>query len=280
MRRSYRSPTGANPLTPTHPYGADAGPVQRMDYPGRHGGAHDRQMSDHADYCPISIGVEILGDRWTPLVIRELTVGASGFNEIHRGIPRVSRTLLSQRLRAMERRGLVTRTAGLPGRAGCYALTPAGAALAPVVWAMGHWAAEWAFEEPSEQSLDGLALVWRMHQSVAPERLPRERTLVHLVLSGSGGVQAWLEVGPEGATVCREDPGLDVALALQADNRAMHRWLFGLVDFRELERVGLARLLGPSALARAFPGWFDVSSFAEPLRRGESRQALTAAARS
>ena len=94
-------------------------------------------MTSYADYCPIAVGVDVLGDRWTPLVIRELTVGATGFNEIHRGIPRVSRTLLAQRLRQLERRGLVSREAGPRGRSGRYALTPSGQALTPIVWAMG-----------------------------------------------------------------------------------------------------------------------------------------------
>src|SRR3954467_1714504 len=94
-------------------------------------GEHHCQMN-RRDYCPIAAGVEVLGDRWTPLVIRELMVGAGGFNEIHRGIPRASRTLLAQRLRELERRGLVRHDAGRPGHPGGYALTPAGEALAPV----------------------------------------------------------------------------------------------------------------------------------------------------
>ena len=80
-------------------------------------------MTSYADYCPISAGVDVLGDRWTPLVIRELMVGASGFNEIHRGIPRVSRTLLAQRLRQLERLGLVDREVVERGRPGRYSLT-------------------------------------------------------------------------------------------------------------------------------------------------------------
>ena len=87
----------------------------------------------------------MLGDRWTPLVIRELMVGASGFNDIHRGIPRVSRTLLAQRLRQLERLGLVDREVCGRGRAGGYTLTAARRALTPIVWAMRHWAAEWTF---------------------------------------------------------------------------------------------------------------------------------------
>src|SRR5690348_10425641 len=98
----------------------------------------------------LAAGVDVLGDRWTPLIIRELMVGAGGFNEIHRGLPRISRSLLAQRLRDLERRGLVKRTAGQPGRSGAYELSPAGQALTPIVWAMGHWAAEWIFGDPGE----------------------------------------------------------------------------------------------------------------------------------
>ena len=113
-------------------------------------------MTGYADYCPISDGVEVLGDRWTPLVIRELMVGAGGFNEIHRGIPRISRTLLAQRLRLLERRGLIRHSAGPDGRPGAYTLTPAGQGLTPIIWAMGHWAAEWTFGDPEDEDCDGL----------------------------------------------------------------------------------------------------------------------------
>ena len=129
-------------------------------------------MTTYTDYCPISMGVEVLGDRWTPLVIRELMVGASGFNEIHRGIPRVSRSLLAQRLRQLERMGLVDRRQGGRGLPGGYTLTPAGEALTPIVWAMGHWAAEWVFADPTDEDCDGLSLLWRLHQHAVPAKLP------------------------------------------------------------------------------------------------------------
>jgi DNA-binding HxlR family transcriptional regulator len=226
----------------------------------------------YADYCPIALTVEILGDRWTPLIIRELMVGADGFNDIHRGIPRVSRTLLSQRLRQLERKGLVTRTPATRGRPGGYALTQAGQALTPIVWGMGRWAAEWVFAEPTDDDCDGLSLLWRLHQHVIPSKLPAARTVVHFRFTGTGGAEGWLDLRPEGATVCRDDQGLNVDLAVEADTRQMHRWLIGLTPFRELVSAGDARLLGPSRLARAFPTWFDMSMFAEDLRRGASRR--------
>ena len=165
-------------------------------------------MAGYADYCPIAGGVEVLGDRWTPLVIRELMVGATRFNEIHRGIPRASRSLLAQRL----------------------------------------------------------------HQSAIPERLPSRRTVVHVVLTGPGGAEAWLDVAGGAVTVCKDDQGYDVDLAVEAETRHLHRWVVGRVSFNELVADGHARLLGPSRLARAFPGWFRTDTFAPAAERGRRRE--------
>jgi DNA-binding HxlR family transcriptional regulator len=228
--------------------------------------------STYGDYCPIATGVDVLGDRWTPLVIRELMVGATGFNEIHRGIPRVSRTLLAQRLRQLERWGLVERRVAGRGRPGGYTLTEAGEALTPIVWAMGHWAAEWCFGDPADEDCDAISLIWRMHQDAIPAKLPSARTVVHMVLTGTGGAEAWLDIHGGAVTVCKDDQGYDVDLVVEADTRQMHRWLVGRVSFRDLVADGQARLVGPSRLARAFPGWFNVTSFAEGMRRADRRQ--------
>ncbi len=229
-------------------------------------------MANYSDYCPIAVGVDVLGDRWTPLIIRELMVGSSGFNEIHRGVPKMSRTLLAQRLRSLERRGLVTRQASGRGRAGGYTLTPAGEGLTPIVWAMGNWAAEWVFAEPDDEECDGLSLMWRMHQLAIPLKLPVDRTVVHLVLTGAGGVEGWLGIEDRQVSVCKDDPGYDVDLAVEAETKQLHRWVVGLVPFRELVRDGSVRLLGPSRLVRAFPTWFDTTLFAEGFKRAESHK--------
>jgi DNA-binding HxlR family transcriptional regulator len=233
-------------------------------------------MARYADYCPIAVGVEVLGDRWTPLVIRELMVGASGFNEIHRGIPRISRTLLAQRLRLLERRGLVRSEPGARGRPGRYTLTPAGESVTPIVWAVGHWAAEWIFGDPAEEDCDGLSLMWRLHQHMNPAKLPRQRTVVHLTLTGAGAAEGWLDIQRGAVTVCTDDPGYDVDLAIEADTGQMQRWLVGLVPFRDLIASGHARMLGPSRLGRAFPTWFDTTYFAEGLHRAEQRRSRQA----
>ena len=180
--------------------------------------------------------------------------------------------MLAQRLRLLESRGLVRREAGEPGRPGRYTLTESGEALTPVVWAIGHWAAEWVFGDPTEEDCDALSLMWRMHQHANPARLPEQRTVVHLVLTGTGGAEGWLAIERRAVTVCQNDPGYDVDLAVEADTLQMHRWLVGLAPFRELVTEGCVRMLGPSRLARAFPTWFDVDYFAEGLRRAERRR--------
>ena len=234
-------------------------------------GAHDVQMN-RREYCPIAAGVEVLGDRWTALIIREVMVGARGFNEIHRGIPRVSRTLLAQRLRELQRRGLMTHEANRAGLPGVYALTEAGQALTPIVWAIGSWAAEWVFGDPNNEECDGLTLIWRTHQVAIAAELPEARTVVHLVLTGAGGAQGWLDIQRPAITVCKDDQGLEVDLALEADTAQMHRWLIGRVPFGDLVANGHARFLGPSRLARAFPTWFDTTLFAGSLQRAEQRR--------
>lgn len=228
-------------------------------------------MTRYIDYCPIGTGIEVLGDRWTPLVIREMSVGATGFNEIHRGIPRVSRTLLSQRLRTMEARGLLRREAGAHGRASRYTLTEAGEELVPIVWSIGQWAARWLYTDPTEQTCDGLSLLWRMHQHADEANLPAMRTVVHVILTGDGGTEGWLDIDRDGMTVCKDDQGKDVDLVVQGDTGHMYKWLVGIAPFRQLVGSGDVRLIGPSRLARAFPTWFTPTPFAEELRRSSRR---------
>lgn len=216
----------------------------------------------YREYCPIAVGAELFGDRWTPLVLRELIIGSRRFNDIHRGLGRMSRTLLSQRLRELERRGIVERTIDAAGRTTEYRLTTAGRDLEPVVWALGHWAARWSFGDPADEELDVGWLAWRLHQHVIPDRIPAARTVVQFILDGPGGGEAWLVLDRGGGTACQIDPGFDVDLVVMGDNREMHRWLLGRRSLRELQQAGSLRLVGPSKLSRAFPTWFADAGFA------------------
>jgi len=224
-------------------------------------------MPSYHEYCPIAVGAELFGDRWTPLIVRELILGSRRFNDIHRGLGRMSRTLLLNRLRELERQGILERDVDDAGRTTEYRLTPAGRELEPVVWGLGHWAARWSFGDPADDELDASLLVWRLHQKVIREHLPAQRTVIQFVLGGPGGGEAWLVLDPGGSTACRLDPGFQVDLVVMGDNREMHRWLLGWRSFRDLVQSDAVRLVGPTRLTRAFPRWFDTSLFAGSLGR-------------
>ena len=224
-------------------------------------------MPSYREYCPIAVGAEFFGDRWTPLILRELILGCRRFNDIHRGLGRMSRTLLSQRLRELERRGIVGRDMDGAGRTVEYRLTAAGRELEPVVWALGHWATRWSFGDPADEELDAGWLVWRLHQNVIVGRLPAARVVVQFVLDGPGGGEAWLVLDRGGSTACQIDPGYEVDLVVMGDNREMHRWLLGRRSLRELRQAGSVRLIGPTRLVRSFEVWFAPSPFARPPRR-------------
>jgi DNA-binding HxlR family transcriptional regulator len=230
-------------------------------------------MPSYQEYCPIAVGAEFFGDRWTPLILRELMMGSRRFNDIHRGLGRMSRSLLIQRLRTLERRGIVERTIDDAGRTVEYRLTAAGHELEPIVWSLGHWAARWSFGDPADEELDAGWLVWRLHQTVIGERLPAARTVVQFVLDGPGGGEAWLVLDVGGSTACMIDPGFDVDLVVMGDNREMHRWLLGWRTFQELQRTNSVRFVGPTRLSRKFLSWFTPPSFARSLRPPASASA-------
>lgn len=130
-------------------------------------------MQDHAgygQYCPLSMAADILGNRWTILVLRELLIGSTGFNQIRRGVPLISRTLLAQRLKESCAAGLVSRSCEGPGRPAVYRLTEAGMALGPVVHAIASWGQEWIDVEPSVEDVDSDRLMWDVKRHV--RRLP------------------------------------------------------------------------------------------------------------
>ena len=223
-----------------------------------------RRMTSYEEYCPIAVGVEYFGDRWTPLILRELVVGSHRFNDIHRGIPKISRTLLSQRLRSLVDRGLVDRVEddGIE-----YHLTPAGADLQPIIWALGHWAARWAFGDPEKAQLDVGWRVWRMRQHLDPARLPARRTTVEFRTTGHNGGRAWLVADRRGSTACQIDPGYEVDLLVQANNAALHQWFVGRAELRDEIEAGRIRFNGPVRLVRSFPTWFISDPMLSDVRR-------------
>jgi DNA-binding HxlR family transcriptional regulator len=223
----------------------------------------------YGQYCPVSKAAEIVGDRWTLLVLRELLFGPLGFNEIARGLPGISRSILSQRLRRLTDLGIIEHCehhgSGTPG----YRLTCAGEQLGESVRSLGAWAAAWVMEDPSRAELDPDLLVLWISRHIDVEALPRRRGVVAFDLRGPRASRSWLVVErPGGVSICHEDPRLDQRdyIFVCADTRALYRLYMGHLTLRDARDDGSVMLTGRSDLVRTFSRWFTGSHFAPIVR--------------
>lgn len=220
----------------------------------------------YGQFCPIAMAAEVLAHRWTPLVLRELLAGSSQFNEIRRGLPLISRTTLTQRLRALEAAGVIDSEAPARGPGGRYRLTPSGRRLGAVIEAMGRWGqhCEARFDP---RNLDAELLMWNLRRRLDRERLPARRTLLRFAFHGLPASYRrarlfWLFAQRDGADLCLQDPGTDVDLYVTADIGAFARVWLGDLGFEQALREQSIRLVGPAAVAQDFPRWLLLSHFA------------------
>lgn len=149
-------------------------------------------MFRYHQYCPVARSCEILADRWTLLVVRELLFGSRRFNDLRRGLPRISRSLLVTRLRHLEDNGVIERYIGARPNVTEYVLTEAGRDLAEVIKHLGTWALKWVFNDPNRDELDPALFLWKMHQRVNHREFPHGRTVVQFDLTGRKGRRVWL----------------------------------------------------------------------------------------
>jgi len=243
-------------------------------------------MRTYGQYCPVAKAAEIFAEPWTPLIIRELLAGVCHFNEFERGLPGISRSLLAQRLRQLERVGVVERSTRAESRGSIYQLTDAGRELQRVVDVLGEWGARWAFGDPEPSELDPSWLLWVMRRFMNTNRLPPERVVVQFDFRGGrasryakGSDRFWLVLEAPEATVCLTDPEFGVDLLVTADTAAFLRVFAGRLRLSEAIQDGLVHLSGEPRLVRGFPRWWAWSPFAgvgpamESFRRASSAAA-------
>ena len=228
-------------------------------------------MRGYAQYCPIAKASEILGDRWTLLIVREMLGGAGGFNELQRGLPGISRSVLTDRLRALERAEIVERRTGPKGRTLNYRLTLAGRDLVPVVQAMGEWGVTWSFTDPRPDELDpDLLIVW-MARHVDREQLPADRTVIQFEFRHPAK-RFWMVLEPSDVSVCLQHPGFDVDLKVTVDTATLYRVYLGRAVLAGALRARKLTMSGPRALQRGFGRWFAWSAFAPASREAVERR--------
>ena len=222
-------------------------------------------MKTYGQYCPVARALEVVGDRWSLLIVRDLLLSRRGFNELERGLPGISRSLLAQRLRLLERGGVVARELGSDGRARAYALTAAGRELAPMIDAARIWGGRWAFEDPRPSEIDAAWLLTSMLRRRRREALPDRRIVIEFRLRGGRRPMVWLLLDPrEGSEVCLQDPGFPADVVIAAEVRALFRVWLGRLPRAEAERRGLWRMEGARELVRGFPVWFEWPSVPQP----------------
>jgi DNA-binding HxlR family transcriptional regulator len=220
-------------------------------------------MHRYGQYCPVARAAEILTDRWTVLIIRELLADINHFNELERGLPHMSRTLLAERLRRLERVGVLDRRGATRGRRTEYRLTPAGRELQPIIDLFGTWGARWAFGDPRPNELDPIVLLWWMRRRVCIEAIGQRRVVIQFDFSGGPGKSYWLLIDPTDVSVCLKNPGFEIDVIVSADILAFYRVWLGRVNLSEAVRRQHVRLDGAPADIRAFSRWFAWSPMAE-----------------
>jgi DNA-binding HxlR family transcriptional regulator len=228
-------------------------------------------MRGYAQYCPIAKASEILGDRWTLLIVREMLGGASGFNELQRGLPGISRSVLADRLRSLERAEVVARRTGPAGRTLDYRLTRAGRDLEAVVQALGEWGVTWSVTDPRPEELDPYLLIVWMARHVDREQLPPDRTVVQFDFRAPAE-RYWMVLEPSEVSVCLQHPGFDVDLEVRVDTETLYRVYLGRAELAGALRARKLTMRGPRALQRGFGRWFAWSAFAPASRQAEARR--------
>jgi DNA-binding HxlR family transcriptional regulator len=233
-------------------------------------------MAEYSQYCPVARASEVLADRWTPLIVREVLAGSRHFNEILRGLPGISRSLLVSRLRLLEDREVLARRSGQRANTTEYVLTEAGRDLKLVIDVIGAWGARWAFGEPKPEELDPVLLLWRIQRRIHRDLLPDARTVAEFDLAGRRGRRLWLVMDRSEVSLCLKPPGFPPDLVVRADVSVLYRVWVARMDYDAAVRSGELSVEGPRALVRALPSWLMWSPMApivraERLRRGSPR---------
>jgi len=220
-------------------------------------------MKGYGQFCPVAKAAEVFAERWTPLIVRELLAGSAHFNELHRGVPLMSRTLLSQRLKHLEGIGVVKRTLGSRGTK--YELTEAGREFGPIVRLLGEWGQRWYRTDYGKDELDVRVLMWDMRRAVRPQAFPSGRVCVQFDFPRMPQAKRrwWLVSDGSEVDLCPTDPGFEVDLYVTTDVKTLTQVVMGDLTLNSALAGGKIELDGTRAFRDSFPQWLGLSQFAD-----------------
>ena len=221
-------------------------------------------MKRYGQFCPIAKAAEVFCERWTPLILRDLAFGAARFSELQRGVPLASPTLLSHRLKQLEKEGIVQRRRSATGQSWSYHLTQAGEDLTPIVLSLGTWGQKWSRRELDKHEIDLGLLLWAMERGAKPEAFGRDRTVVQLTMTDQIQKKRyfWFLNEAGRCELCFKAPDHNVDLFLEATLRDMiYVWRGDLPLARALD-TGRLSAHGATKAQRALPRWLGISPLA------------------
>ncbi|MBD3869501.1 MAG: helix-turn-helix transcriptional regulator [Acidobacteria bacterium] len=219
---------------------------------------------EYGQFCPVAKATEILGEKWTLLIIRELLMGGTRFSELQRGLSLISPTILTKRLGTLEDRGLVIRKK-IPGQRGYeYFPTESCKELLPVVRSLGDWGMRWARKNLSPSDYDVELLMLYLKRSVQPDKLPGKQTVIHFKFTDIQEMSRWWIVADEAEIdICTNDPGKDVDVFFTTNVKTMADIWMGDTTYRKMIASGAMLVTGPNALTRDIGSWLAGSDFAD-----------------
>jgi len=227
----------------------------------------------YGQYCPLALAAEILGQRWTILVISRVIDGCTTFSEIHRGVPRISPSMLSKRLVELEDAGILVRSRNGHGSTATYAVTQAGRDLEAIIMDIAVWGQHWA-RDMTDEDLDPGFLAWSMHMRLDGGKMPPGRTVLEFDFSGAprGTHRFWLLNEDGVVNMCLKHPGYETDVLVEADLQTFVECWRGIRDLRYEIESRRIRLTGPRELKRAFPDWLMLSALSPFARKRPGRE--------
>jgi DNA-binding HxlR family transcriptional regulator len=227
-----------------------------------------KKAGGYGQFCPLAMAAEVLCTRWTVLVLREMYAGSTRFNELRKGVPLMSPTLLSKRLKELESSGVIERVHTAEPGIFAYRLTAAGHDLQSIVMGLGVWGQRWVEARSSLKNLDPSLLMWDMRRNLNLTPMPRKRCVIQFLYPGLTSRQRyWLVVDRGAVDLCQIDPGFEVDLYVVADLRAMTAIWMGLTGVRAEVQAGRLKLTGDPGLKRSMQIWLGLSPFAKEKKR-------------
>ena len=225
-------------------------------------------MKGYGQFCPVAKATEVLGEKWTPLIIRELITDDQSFNSLRKGVPLMSPSLLSSRLKSLEGSGVIERNKTDKGV--IYSLTSAGEEIGPIIEQLGVWGQRWARSDLNKKDLDPSLLMWDAHRRIDTSHFPDERMVLRFEFVDYPSKLRlwWLVVTGEEVDICLKDPGHEVNLFIQSTLKTMTQIWVGDLSVKKARRDKLLHLTGDTALRSSMSSWIGCSLLAhiEPAR--------------